>query len=51
MARLDFTCIYDCSDDDCYKCAKHGVISRCDDCQDYDDGKGHKGKKDERWQE
>ena len=51
MASLDSTCIYDDSDEDCYKCVKHGYVWSCAGCQDYDDGMGHKGKRDEEWME
>lgn len=29
-------CPYECSDDDCYKCAKHGYQFSCDGCEDYE---------------
>lgn len=49
MTTLDVSCIYECSDEECNKCAKHGIVWSCAGCQDYDDGKGHKGKRDEGW--
>ena len=38
MATLNYLCRYDCSDDDCFKCVKHGIRLSClDDCPDFSD--------------
>lgn len=32
---LDMECIYNCSDEDCYKCLKHGLKLYCGACTDF----------------
>lgn len=32
----NYDCPYECSDDDCYKCAKHGYRFSCEGCEDYE---------------
>lgn len=35
---LNYLCENDMSDDDCYKCVKHGIVFRCPDgCHDFED--------------
>jgi len=34
MIRCD--CVYDDSDEDCYKCVKHGYVLSCEGCKDYE---------------
>lgn len=33
---IDFSCIYNDSDEDCYKCAKKGYIFTCRGCEYYE---------------
>lgn len=33
----NYDCPYDCSDDDCYKCSKHGYQFSCAGCEDYEE--------------
>lgn len=45
---IDYSCIYECGDEDCNKCFKQGIIFCCPyDCPDYVDhfGRNHKGEK------
>lgn len=38
MNTLNYLCKHDVSDDDCYKCTKHGIVYRCPvGCPDFDD--------------
>ena len=38
MSTLNYLCLNDVSDDDCYKCMKHGIVLRCPAaCPDFDD--------------
>ena len=40
MSGLNHWCLNDVSDEDCYKCMKHGIIFRCPNpCPDFDDGR------------
>lgn len=40
MSGLNYLCLNDVSDDDCYKCMKHGIIFRCPNpCPDFDDAR------------
>ena len=35
---LNYLCTHDVSDEDCYKCEKHGLVLRCPEkCLDFDD--------------
>ena len=35
---LNYLCENDVSDEDCYKCSKHGIVFRCPDgCPDFND--------------
>ena len=44
----DFSCIYNDSDDECYKCTRKGYIFSCRDCEYYTDFFGnHKPKNDD----
>ena len=43
---LNHICMHDVSDEDCYKCAKHGIVFRCpDNCSDFDDSRKYMDKK------
>ena len=38
MSTLNYLCKHDVSDEDCYKCIKHGIVFRCPDgCPDFAD--------------
>lgn len=38
MQTLNYLCENDISDEDCYKCAKHGIVFGCPkDCPDFKD--------------
>lgn len=38
MSTLNYLCKHDVSDEDCYKCTKHGILFRClDHCKDFED--------------
>ena len=38
MSTLNYLCKHDISDEDCYKCLKHGIVFKCpEDCPDFDD--------------
>ena len=38
MRTLNYLCANDISDDDCYKCGKHGIVFGCPpDCPDFED--------------
>lgn len=38
MSTLNYLCKNDVSDEDCYKCTKHGIVFRCPTgCPDFDD--------------
>lgn len=40
MSGLNYLCDYDVSDEDCYKCFKHGIIFRCpENCPDFEDAR------------
>ena len=47
MGTLNYLCRHDISDDDCYKCIKHGIKYSCDNtCPDFDDVRGYMSKAD-----
>ena len=38
MTTLNYLCEHDVSDEDCYKCMKHGIVFGCPaDCPDFKD--------------
>lgn len=38
MSTLNYLCKHDISDDDCYKCIKHGIVFKCPKaCPDFED--------------
>lgn len=38
MGVLNINCRHDCSDEDCYKCCKRGIVLRCpSDCEYFED--------------
>ncbi len=38
MNTLNYLCKYDVSDEDCYKCVKHGIVFKCPSgCPDFAD--------------
>ena len=40
MSTLNYLCRNDISDDDCYRCSKHGITFRCPSgCPDFDDAR------------
>ena len=40
MSTLNYLCENDCSDDDCYRCLKRGIIFGCPkDCPDFVDAR------------